>query len=277
MRDEHKSQIVTLLVAVLSFVLHGGAWAGLGMLPPIDVMLAELRAFEVEIVSEPPEPEPPPPEPEPETPPEPEPPPPEPEPEPVRERRPEPVAVPDPPPAPTPEPPPIEERIEDFTGETLTNPDGESWTTVLGNGAPMEGPIGAASGTTTGRSRAGEAGGAIGGGGTGSDEGEPALVALADLSRPPTVPAGLSDSLLRFYPAELRARGVEGTATVRMRLLPGGRLTRFRLQAESQDGFGQACIDMLEESSGTWEEVHDRAGNVVSTTVSFTCRFSLRF
>lgn len=277
MRDEHKSQLVFLLVVLTSVAFHGGAWVGLGMLPPLEAMLASFEEFEVEIVEEPlPPPEP---EPEPEVPPEPEPPPPEPEPEPVRERIPEPtpVEVPDPPPAPTPEPPPIEERIEDFTGETLTNPDGESWTTVLGSGAPMEGPIGAASGTTTGRDREGSTGGAVGGTGTGSAEGEPELVALADLSRPPTAPDGLRERLLRFYPTELRARGVEGTAVVRMRLLPGGRLARLRRVSESTEGFGQACIDMLEESSGTWPEVHDRAGNVVSTSLSFTCTFSLRF
>lgn len=267
-----------LLSALVAIGAHGGAWAALGALPPIEEMLVS-REVRVTLSREP---EPPPPEPEPAPEPEiaePEPPP-TPPPEPTRRerRREEPETTPDPTPAvETPEePPPMEERIEDFTGTTLTSATATAGPAVIaGSGAPITGPPGAATGTTTGRSRRGAPDGAPGG--TGTDEaasGDP-IVPMADLSRRPRAPEGLRDALVRHYPAEYRARGIEGSARVSFVLYPGSRLTRFRIVFESDAGFGQACREMLQESTG-WDDPLDQQGNPVATRVTFTCDFSIR-
>lgn len=269
-----------LLTTLLAFGAHGAAWMGLGALPPIEEMLAA-REVSVTLMPEPPPPEPPPPEPEVVEPEIPEPEPPEPPPEPLRReerRREEPETTPDPTPAPeTPEePPPLEERIEDFTGTTLTSETTAAGPSVIaGNGEAITGPVGAATGTTTGRSRRGAPDGAVGGSGGDPEASGVPLVAMADLSRRPSEPSGLQDALVRNYPRELRARGIEGEARVSFVLWPGGRLTGFRVVEESEAGFGEACRRTLMESSG-WQDPLDRDGNPVRTRINFRCRFSVR-
>lgn len=266
MYDARKSNQILIGVLLLSLAVHVGAWLGLASLPSIEEMVAVFRIEEVALVDQPP-PEPPP-EPEPEAPPpEPEPPPP------VRPRE---RPTTPPPEAPPEEPPPAaEEQIEDFTGETLTNDSGDSWASAVGSGAPMDTPIGGATGEVTGRHRAGTPGGEIGATGTG--EPGPRMVALRDLSQPPAAPARdrLTELIRRYYPTELRNLSIEGSARVRLRIGADGSVSRVRVRNESHAGFGDACVTVLQEA-GTWARPLDHDGNPVATEVSFECNFSLR-
>lgn len=275
MQDERKSQAILGVVFAMSASAHLAAWIGLGLLPSVSDTIAAITITDVALVEEEPPPEPPPP-PEPE---EEEPPPPEPPPEPVvRRERPTPTEAPPPdaPPPPDEPPPAAEEQIEDFTGETLTNESGEAWQSAVGTGAPMDAPIGAPTGVVTGRHRSGTEGGTIGGTGTG--EPGPRLVAARDLSAPPGAPAQarLAELIQRFYPVELRRLAIEGTAVVRLRVSPDGAVSRVRVRSESHEGFGQACVQVLQEG-GRWSPgPRDRDGNAVATEVNFECRFSVR-
>lgn len=288
-RDKRTSPVALLFqlgglpAILLSFAFHGGAWVALDYLPSVRDVLQSIRDVRVELVAEPPEPPP-----EPEVEPEvvepeviePEPPP-EPPPEPVvREREREPETTPDPTPAedvPPEEPAPLEERIEDFTGETLSNDSATGPPIIGGNGEAITGPVGAATGTTTGRSRRGTPDGASGGTGTDPEADGVPVVDAADLSRPTSPPAGFAELVSDHYPTELRARGVEGRARVRFRVMPSGRLVRLSIVDETEPGFGAACMEALRESSGQWPAPIDRGGREVAQNVRFTCTFSLRF
>lgn len=273
MYDSRKSNQILALVLALSLGVHVAAWIGLASLPSLDDIVAVLRIEEVSFVEEPPPP--PPPEPEPE--PEPEAPPPEPEPPPPVRPRERPQMPSPPPEAPPDEPPPAaEEQIEDFTGETLTNDTGEAWASAVGSGAPMDAPIGGPTGVVTGRHREGVAGGEIGGTGTSAEAG-PRLVAMRDLSQPPAAPSRdrLTELIRRYYPTELRNLSIEGSARVRLRIGADGRVSRVRTRSETHEGFGAACIQVLQEA-GNWDRPLDREGNPVATEVSFDCNFSLR-
>jgi outer membrane biosynthesis protein TonB len=268
MYDSRRSNQILVSVLVMSLAVHIGAWTGLSMLPTIDQMIEVFRIDEVSLVEEPPPPPVEEPEPEPEAPPpEPEPPPP------VRRERPEappPEAPPDEPP-----PPAAEEQIEDFTGETLTNDTGEGWTSAVGSGAPMDAPIGGPTGVVTGRHRAGTEGGEIGATGTGPAG--PRLVALRDLSQAPAAPSRdrLTELIRRFYPGELRTLTIEGSARVHLRIGMDGAVSRIRVRSETHEGFGEACVHVLQEA-GSWAHPLDRDGNPVATEVNFECNFSLR-
>ncbi len=269
MYDSRRSNQILLGVLLVSLAAHVAAWIGLAALPTLDDMIAVLRIDEVALVQEPPPPAPPP-EPEPEaTPPEPE----EPPPPPVRRERPE---TP-PPEAPPEEPPPAaEEQIEDFSGETLTNDTpGASWSSAVGTGGPMDAPIGGPTGEVTGRRREGVPGGEIGATGTGPPG--PRLVAMRDLSQMPAAPSRdrLTELIRLHYPRELRNLSIEGSARVRLRIGADGSVSRMRVRAESHEGFGAACVEVLEEA-GAWAHPLDRDGNAVATEVSFDCNFSLR-
>jgi outer membrane biosynthesis protein TonB len=288
-RDKRTSPVALLFqlgglpAILLSFALHGGAWVALDYLPSVRDVLESIRDVRVELVAEPPEP----PEPEviepeviePEVI-EPEPPP-EPPPEPVvRERVREPETTPDPTPAeevPPEEPAPLEERIEDFTGETLSNDSATGPPIVGGNGEAITGPVGAATGTTTGRSRRGTADGAPGGTGTDPEADGVPVMDAADLSRTATPPPDLAELVTRHYPPELRARSVEGQAVVAFVVMPNGILRRLASRSATEDAFAEACIDALRESSGHWGSPLDRTGREVGQRIRFTCRYSLRF
>jgi protein TonB len=268
MYDSRKADRILAVVLFLSIAVHAAAWLGLASLPTLDDMIAVLRIQEVALVEEhpPPEPEPEPvleeePEPEPEIPP-----------PPVRRERPD---VPPPPDLPPDEPPPAqEEQIEDFTGETLTNDTGEAWASAVGNGQAMDAPIGGATGVVTGRHREGAPEGVVGG--TGTEPGAQ-LVALRDLSSPPSTPSHerLAELIRTLYPAELRRLAIEGSARVRLRIGADGRVSRVRMRTESHEGFGAACVHVLEEA-GAWGQPRDRDGNTVATEVNFDCNFLLR-
>lgn len=269
------SQNLAGLFAV-SIAAHAWAWFLLGALPPLSMLIERRPPTEVEIVAEPPPPAPEP-EPEPETP-EPEPPPPEPEPEPVRQRRePTPVAQnPDPAPEPEAPPPAVEEQIEEFSGVTLTNETGESWTAALGNGQEMTGAIGGPTGAVTGRRREGAATGAVGGtGGGGAPDGVP-FVSARDLGRPPSPPGNdeLVEALRRNYPERLRSLGVEGNAVVIVRINPDGTIGRVSVRQSTDPDFGAACSRVLRQT-GRWTPPLDRDGRAVSTDVRFSCDFLL--
>lgn len=258
----YSTRVASLLIVSIS--AHVAFFVFLGFVPPpSDVMAA--KPLEFEVMEPPPLPELPP-EPEPEKEPEPEP---EKEPEPTKpepraERAPAPVEEP-PPVAPTEEPPgpPAEETPFDFTGVTLTGDTG-GWSTAVGNGQAMRGPVGKPGAKVTGRAA------------TGTPEGEvgPRVVAEADLSRKPAVPSEMNANLERYYPAQAKQQGIEGFAVVSLRILPSGDVSRVRVKRESFQGFGEACRKALAEER--WAVPLDRAGQPVAFDIpSFTCKFEV--
>ncbi|HET9991153.1 MAG TPA: energy transducer TonB [Kofleriaceae bacterium] len=164
-------------------------------------------------------------------------------------------------------PQPTAETPADFTGVTMTNEAG-AWTTPVGNGAAMNGPIGTAGARVTGRSRAGSSGGAE----TAAPQG-PRTVAVGDLSQPPRAPV-LSDKLERNYPEDARSRGLSGKAVMRVRVMPDGHVQDLVVVAESAGGFGEACKRTLRDS--VWSPPLDLGARPVSTVVSYTCTFEVR-
>jgi TonB family protein len=84
----------------------------------------------------------------------------------------------------------------------------------------------------------------------------------------------MAELVRRHYPREYQARGVEGRAVVGMRVNPDGTLTRIRVVEESEPGFGAACVQALEESSGQWPTPVSRDGRDVPIDLRFTCTFS---
>jgi Gram-negative bacterial TonB protein C-terminal len=164
---------------------------------------------------------------------------------------------------------PTAETPADFTGVTLTNDGpGAGWASATGNGSTMNGPIGTPGARITGRSRAGATGDA---GPSPKSEG-PAILALADLSKPPRAPV-LSDMLERNYPDAARKRGVSGKAVIRLRVMPDGHLRDLIVVAESEGGFGEACRRTLRDS--LWSPPLDLDARPVSTFVSYTCTFEV--
>jgi TonB family protein len=165
---------------------------------------------------------------------------------------------------------PVEAAAEtaaaDFTGLTLTNPNG-GFASVTGNGEPMQGPLGApARGTRTGT-------GTGSGWGAGSAESERgAVIGLASLSRLPKAPA-LDDALRANYPAQARAQGTPGHALVRARILADGRVGDTRVLLASAPEFGRACQRTL--SGSRWSAPLDKGGQPVSTEVSYQCQFEV--
>lgn len=239
-----------------SLVLHGVAYASLGLSPrsasprpgPSEV------TFEVNPVPEPPPPPvAPPPAPEPEAP----------EPHdapPVRERvapvqTAQPVAKAE---APTPAAP------LDLSGVTLTNADDSSFAMPVGNGQAFAGVIGPGGPRTEAPSAPAALPSPTARG--------PEIVPLSDLSSRP-VPPALDGALRQNYPEEARRRAVGGSASVRARLDPDGILRRVQVQSETFAGFGAACRRTLEGSR--WSAPRDRSGRAVATEIRYTCRFQV--
>lgn len=278
MHDDRKSSLILGGVLVASVFAHLAAWGGLGLLPPIEMMLQRSQMAEVEIVEEtlpPPEPEPVVEEPEPEPEPVVEPPP-----DPVVRERPTPQPVvredtPPPPPSDEP-PPPVEEQIADFTGETLTaEGPGVAWQSAVGNGESSDGPIGGPTGVTTGRRREGGQEGVVGGTGQGAVE---EVVSVRDLRELPVPPddSRIRAALERRYPPRLRGLSVEGRAVVRVRILSTGRLGRIVVRSATETEFGAACIEALREVGG-WQAGIGASGEPANTDINFNCDFSLSF
>jgi TonB family protein len=171
-----------------------------------------------------------------------------------------------PPPAKAP-PPPEAEAPADFSGTTLTNDGaGPGWASATGNGQAMQGPIGAPGAKLTGRARDGVAGGHRG-------DGEPPVVALGSLSRPPQ-PPDLNAALERHYPEAARRQGTPGQAVLKARIAADGQVRDLVVVSQSGPGFGDACRATLRDS--VWSAPLDREGHAVATFVTYTCRFEVR-
>lgn len=242
-----------------SLVLHGVAYASLGLSPrptrerpgPSEV------TFEVNPLPEPPPPLPP-------VTPEPE------KPEPValastpaRVAQPAPVTPPtaapaEPPPAPAPAP-------LDLSGVTLTNSADSAFSMQVGNGRAFSGPIGPGSRGASGAAVPPSPSALVAAQGA-------ALVPLSDLSSRP-VPPTLDGALRQNYPEEARRRAIGGSASVRARLEPDGVVRRVQIQSETFPGFGSACRRTLEGSR--WSAPRDRSGRAVATEIRYTCRFQV--
>jgi TonB family protein len=98
------------------------------------------------------------------------------------------------------------------------------------------------------------------------------LAKLSDLSRKPRPPS-LDAALRQNYPAELRRRGTEGQAEVRVVIDPRGEVGEVAVVSESAAGFADACRRTLVASR--WSEPLDREGQAVSTRLTYRCRFEI--
>lgn len=150
----------------------------------------------------------------------------------------------------------------DFSGLTLTN-EGAGWSTPVGDGSPMTGPIVA----RTAPQEVVKAPRAQSGGGTGDR-----VIAVGDLSRPPKAP-NLDAQLAANYPAEARAAGLGGTAVIRARILVDGRVGTTRVVSESAPGFGKACQRTL--AGSRWQPPLDANQQAVATDLAYTCTFAV--
>jgi len=233
-----------VLLALFSWAMENAANAA----PPIDVHIIETpEQIEDEAVAAASPPEPP---------------------EPARAEPPPRLREP-PPEEPDEPPPPAAEEPLDFTGTTLVAPEGDStWTTAVGNGEAMTGPI-SRPGLVTGRSREGALGGSLGAAGEG-----PPLVGVGDLSSLPTPPP-LDDVLQRHYPRAALTEGIEGRAVVRVRIDATGRASVVSTVSESHEGFAAACRRTVNGSR--WTPPLDRNGSPVTTIIRFTCDFEVRY
>ena len=170
-----------------------------------------------------------------------------------------PAAEPAPAPRPTAAEPPA-----DFSGVTLTN-EGAGWSTPVGDGSPLTGPI-AAPGPT--RRPAGHGTATA----TATAPVADRVVALGDLSRPPRAP-DLDDRLALHYPRDARLAGLGGSAVVRVRILVDGRVGPTRVVSETGPGFGTACQRTL--AGSRWRPPLDRDARAVATDLAYTCTFAV--
>jgi len=151
----------------------------------------------------------------------------------------------------------------DFSGVTLTN-EGASWSSPVGDGSPLTGPIGppAPAGITRTRTTTPSTGG-----GTGDR-----VVAVGDLSRPPRAP-NLDTQLAANYPQEARVAGIGGTAVIRARILVDGRVGTTRVVSEGVPGFGKACQRTL--AGSRWQPPLDKNQQAVATDLAYKCTFAV--
>jgi hypothetical protein len=266
---------------LLSLGLHAAIFVGLGTFRLDPLAKAAMPPVEISVIEEPP------PRPAPEVAPTPEPPAPVAEPEPVkpppppkvREHAPKPVETP--PPEATPPPAAAQqETIADFSGTTLTGEGQGGWVSAVGTGGAMNNPIGRPGAAVTGRNRDGvAAGGVIDGTGV-------RLVGEADLSRRPKLPSSdiLNEALERHYPKTARQQGVEGSASIKLRILANGKIEPLRKDgggaAAAGDtwGFGDACMKALKEVAQQHrveETPLDRQGQPAATEIRFKCTFTV--
>jgi outer membrane biosynthesis protein TonB len=153
-----------------------------------------------------------------------------------------------------------DEPALDLTGTTLTSERG-SFVSRVGDGAPMDGPIGAGGG---GRAPAhGAAVPTIG----------VALTPKEDLSRLPA-PPDLADRLLAMYPPRAKALGDAGRASLSLVVLADGGVASIDVRSASSPDFAQACKDTV--TGSRWAPPLDRNGRAVATRVGYTCRFDVR-
>lgn len=151
----------------------------------------------------------------------------------------------------------------DFTGVTLTSPNG-GFQQVAGNGLAMEGPLGASPGSA--RHGTGQ-----GGSGKGAAQGAE-LVSLGSLSRPPRAPA-LDQALAANYPRTAHDLGMSGHAVVRARILADGQVGPTSVLVASAPEFGKACQRTL--AGSRWSAPLDATGRPVATELSYKCVFEV--
>jgi len=96
------------------------------------------------------------------------------------------------------------------------------------------------------------------------------VVSVADLSARPEPPA-LDAALRANYPADAERQGLGGSAQVKARIAPDGRVHNLAVLAESHPGFGEACRRTL--AASRWSAPRDRDGRAVATEIRYTCRF----
>lgn len=243
---------LTLAALGTSFVLHGVAYASL---PAVRAFgWSEQQSEVVMEIAAPKRPVEPPPAKAPErVEPEPERPAPAP-----RPAAPQPKAVTPPAPEPTPVRAPV-----DLRGVTLTNDGDGSFASVVGDGSSSNGPIRAPVAMPARPAPAPPPSVA-------PVVRAPALVAASDLSSRPEPPP-LDEALRRNYPPEAERQGIGGSASVRARIEPDGRVRAASVIAETFPGFGDACRRTLVGSR--WSAPRDREGRPVATEIRYTCRF----
>lgn len=154
----------------------------------------------------------------------------------------------------------------DLSGVTLTN-EGAGWSSPVGDGSPLTGPIAATGSTPVQHGRAASPPGTQGTPGTGDR-----VVALGDLSRPPRAP-DLNAQLAANYPRDARLAGIPGSAVIRARILVDGRVGATRVVSESAPGFGRACQHTL--AGSRWQPPLDAHQQAVATDLAYTCTFAV--
>jgi periplasmic protein TonB len=238
---------VGLLAACLaSSLAHGVAYASLALAPRAELAPPPSRVT-VRVQTQPKPPEPVKPDPPPEIP------------KPAQRRERHKTPPPEVEAAPPPEAAPLQ-------GVTLTNESGTgSFNSLVGDGSSFHGPLGPVAPLVAPKPPAPRPSAS----GPKSAPGVP-LVALADLSEKPRPPS-LGSALREHYPLDARQRGVGGTATVKARIEPDGRIRKVELVTETFPGFGDACRRTLTGSH--WSAPRDREGRAVSTVIRYTCRF----
>lgn len=94
--------------------------------------------------------------------------------------------------------------------------------------------------------------------------------------KPIAPPAPTMDQLLeRNYPAQARATGVSGSATVHMQTDGAGKVTVLDVVEESDAaGFGAACVTTLQQG-GDWQPALDDDGHGVTYALDYTCTFQV--
>ena len=163
----------------------------------------------------------------------------------------------------TAEPPPAAAEPADFSGVTLTN-EGAGWSSPVGDGAPMTGPLATPGSTSSSTPRGRGHGPEVAAGDR--------VVALGDLSRPPRAP-DLDAQLAANYPRDARLAGTAGSAVVRARILVDGRVGPTRVVSESAAGFGVACQHTL--AGSRWQPPLDAQQQAVATDLAYTCTFAV--
>ncbi len=244
-------------IALMSIGAHMLVLGVLGYMPTPQQIFAH-QPVELEVI-EPEPPPPPPPAPEPEKPKAP-------EPEPEKPRAAPKAALPPPTPTPTPDPPKAAaaEAPVDFGGFTETA-GASSWSTAVGNGQALHGPVGRIA-TVTGRDRAGSGGPIV----------AAVVVPEGSLSRKPIPPGDMNDLLEKNYPPRARAQGVSGSAHLRVRIQADGQTGNIHVIKETGDyGFGAACTKILRMRR--WQPPLDREGKPVASDIRYDCDFEVGY
>jgi protein TonB len=169
-------------------------------------------------------------------------------------------------PAPENEPPPQEQAPVDFAGITLTDESGDAtWSTVVGNGSEIKGPVVAPKKTPPRPST-----GLVGNGTSGGSR-----IPAVNLSRPPRPPQNADALLAKYYPERAKRQGVEGQAILKLRVKSDGLVAEMSIVRESFPEFGKACMEHLKNTR--WVPALDRLGRSVAFDVTYTCRFEVGY